>query len=51
MALEGLLPVTFVTFAMVRNHGNRKGANLLEQLTELYKAEVIHGIRPQINVS
>jgi len=39
------------TFVLMHNHGNRKVANLLEQLTELYEAQVMPGIRPQMKMS
>ena len=36
---------------MVYYHGNGKFVNLLEQLTELSKAQAMPGIRPQIKMS
>jgi len=32
---------------MMRNHGNRKAVSLSEQLAELFKAQVMRGIRPE----
>jgi len=37
-------------FVIMRNHDNREVVNLLEQLTELSKAKVMPGIRPQIKM-
>ena len=46
--LEGLLLVTqFFTPVGIRNHGDRKVVNPLEQLTELSKARVMPGIDPK----
>ena len=36
---------------MMHNHGNTEFVNLLEQLTELSKAQVMPGIRPQTHTS
>ena len=36
---------------MMHNHGNRNVVNLLEQLTELFKAQVMPGIRRLIKMS
>jgi len=40
-----LVNLEFFTSVMMHYHGNRKVVNLLEQLTELSKAQVMLGIK------